>query len=110
MLPLSPPQQWTLHHILLDRIELERRSPATVEPPPLPVFTAFEKIESGDSWFMPDELRSMRAELRWYLRRNVHGPPDRATVERLIDLITDVLERRRPSPQSLSTSLGRPPQ
>lgn len=90
-LRLSSAELWILHHVLLDRIELEQRSPATVDPPPLEVFQAFDKLEAGEHLFTPTELRRMRSELRRYLERTNGTGPDRVTARRVIDRITDTL-------------------
>lgn len=101
-LPLAPDELWTLHHVLLDRLESERRSPTTVEPPPIEVFDAFEKIEAGESDFTAREVRFVRAELRRYVAGPAGPPPDRAVAERVIDRITTALARRGSSQPSLS--------
>ena len=48
MLSLPPETAWTLHHVLLDRIEQEAAEavPASVETPPIEVFRAFERLDA----------------------------------------------------------------
>lgn len=77
--------------MLLDRIELEQRSPTSTDPPPLEVFHAFDKLEAGEHLFTPAELRQMRRELRRYLERTGGSSPDRETARRVVEAITDVL-------------------
>lgn len=90
-LRLSSAELWILHHVLLNRIELEERSPSTADPPPLEVFQAFDKLEAGEHLFTPTELRRMRTELRQYIKRTDGPGQDRQAARRVIDRITDTL-------------------
>lgn len=90
-LRLSSAELWIVHHVLLERIELEQRSPSTTDPPPLEVFHAFEKLEAGEHLFTPSELRRMRRELRRYLERTGGAGADRQAAQQVIDHITDTL-------------------
>ena len=83
---LSRDEAWTVHHVVLDRIEAEATM-ADREPPSIDVFRVFEKLESGTEQFTCTELRAMRSELDSY--RSSERPSDRdddhlvAIVERL---------------------------
>lgn len=90
-LRLSSSELWILHHVLLDRIDLEQQSPSTADPPPLAVYHAFEKLEAGEHLFTPSELRRMRGELRRFLEQTEGASPDRAAARQVIDHITDTL-------------------
>lgn len=71
-LDLSREEQWVLHHVLLDRIELEVQAPADTDPPPLGVFQVFEKLdtptntETATQQFTPCELQCLHEQLRQY--------------------------------------------
>ena len=89
-LSLSSAEQWTLHHVLLDRIDLESTSgePSRTDPPPLEVFRAFERLDVGRTTF----TRSQLAAIEPILARYHHAPEweaDRAQLEGLLHQITD---------------------
>ena len=92
-LSLPPEEQWTLHHVLLDRIEREARAEdaATVSPPSVEVYEAFETLDAGETSFTVVQLDAIRTLLAEY-----HHVPswelDRSRVERLIHRITVAIE------------------
>ena len=57
-LPLSRAEQWTLHHVLLHRIERESSNQGE-EPPPMTVFCAFETLDAGETAFTDVELEAI---------------------------------------------------
>ena len=100
-LSLSPEEQWTLHHVLLDRIDQEATSgePSRTDPPPLEVFRAFERLDAGRTNFTRSEL----AAIEPIVARYHHAPEweaDRAQLEGLLHQITD---RGSDRPAPLST-------
>ena len=89
-LSLSPAEQWTLHHVLLDRIDQESTAgePSRTDPPPLEVFHAFERLDAGRSTF----TRSQLAAIEPVVARYHHSPEweeDRARLEEILHLISD---------------------
>lgn len=99
-LSLPPEELWTLHHVLLHRIEQEQTaSDATgIEPPPLEVFQAFDALDGGESRFTAAQLEAIRDVLA-----NSHPSVDgweveRSRVERLLKRVSTVLETVPPEP------------
>ena len=94
---LSREEQWIVHHVLLDRMELEARAPVDAEPPPIEVFRIFEKIEAGVEQFSPKELQHLAEELSRYTERSEAPSQDRSTTQRLCsylqELCRDTTER-----------------
>lgn len=45
-LNLSRKEQWVLHHMMLDRMELEAQALADTDPPPIAVYRVFKKTQS----------------------------------------------------------------
>lgn len=95
-LSLPREKQWTLHHVLLDRIEQEAgtEDPARVDPPPVEVFQAFETLDAGDTTFTVAQLEAIQAELASYH----HAPTwilERALLEQLLHHVTELLDRQQ---------------
>ena len=93
---LSPPleEQWTLHHVLLDRIDREAEDPSRVDSPPVEAYQAFETLDAGGTSFTIAQLEAMRTILAEYH----HSPDwerDRTRIERLLRRVSDRLERHR---------------
>lgn len=65
---LPPEEHWTLHHVLLGRIEQETmaKDPANVDPPPLEVSQAFETLDTGETSFTIPELIAIQTILIEY--------------------------------------------
>lgn len=97
-LSLSPAAQWTLHHALLERIDAEPTAadPTGIDPPPLAVYTAFERLDAGARTFSDAELDAMCDVVR-----DAHHAPDwcaeRDRLESLLHALTRALERSRPT-------------
>ena len=95
---LSRDEAWTVHHVVLDRIEAETTS-ADREPPSIDVYRVFDKLEAGTERFTRSELKAMRVELE--SSRETDGPTDRdearlaALVERLGQRLDDGPDGRR---------------
>ncbi|MFC4988923.1 hypothetical protein [Saliphagus infecundisoli] len=83
-LSLSHEEQWLLHHLMLDRMELEARSPET-DPPSMDVYRIFDKLEAGTHWFTRQECRRLRDELDRYVDARDTPDRDRPTARRLLD-------------------------
>jgi hypothetical protein len=84
-LGLSRDEQWILHHVMLDRIELEAQHPNDTDPPPFAVYRAFEKIEAGTHRFSWDEYQCLIDELHQYAN-STHTPKrDQPIVEQLLN-------------------------
>lgn len=95
-LPLAA--QWTLHHVLLERLDRERTTadPTGIEPPPLAVYTAFETLETGETRVTPVELEACLDVVA-----DAHHQPawatERGRLEGLLQTLTRALERTRSS-------------
>lgn len=92
-LSLSSELRWTLHHVLLDRIDAESTvtGSSRVDPPPLEVFRAFETLDGGGTTFTVDELEAIRAVLSAYH----HSPAwvvERPRIERLLHRVSGPIE------------------
>ncbi len=84
-LDLSREEQWVLHHVILDRMELEARAPADTNPPPVAVYRVFEKLEAGTHRFSRCERQCLRDELDRYAEAADTPERDRPIAERLLD-------------------------
>jgi hypothetical protein len=98
-LDASLEDQWTLHHMLQDRLE---REAAAEGPSPLPpqlaeVARAFEALDTGDRRFTVPQLEAIRALLAEY-RSSPAWEDDRESIERLHDEFGEMLDRRRTAP------------
>lgn len=98
-LDASLEDQWTLHHVLLDRLE---REAAAEGPSPLPpqlaeVARAFETLDAGDRHFTVPQLEAIRALLAEYLSSPA-WEDDNESIERLHETVGDLLDRRRTAP------------
>lgn len=94
-LSLSLEEQWTLHHVLLDRIEQESTAEnlANVDPPPIEVFQAFETLDAGKTSFTITQLKAIQTILAAY-----HHPPtwweiERSQIEQLLHRVTEYLNQ-----------------
>lgn len=85
ILDLSRDEQWILHHVMLDRIELEAQHPDDTEPPPFTVYRVFEKIEAGTHRFSRDEHQCLIDELNQYANSKHIPERDQPIVERLLN-------------------------
>lgn len=93
-LSLSPAEQWTLHHVLLDRIEQEATvaEPSEATPPPIEVFTPLETLDAGDTSFTIAQLEAIQLLLAEY-----HYSPawelDRARIGQLLRRVTAQIDQ-----------------
>ena len=90
---LSPEEQWTLHHVLLERIDQESTAddPTDVDPPSVEVFQAFERLNTGDTTFTIDELEAIRSTLASFDGEANWGKFEHARIDSLQDHITQRL-------------------
>lgn len=97
-LPLAPAEHWTLHHVLLHRIEQERTAdePATVEPPPLEIFYTFERLDAGSTQFTIAQFKAIQEVLAEYHHATIWWEVKRAQLERLLHRVATILEANQP--------------
>ena len=97
-LSLTPEQHWTLHHVLLDRIDQESTE-ATVDtgPPSVEVFHAFEMLESGNAQFTLAQLTAIREVLAEYHHSPTWWEVERPQLEQLLHRVTHHIEQLEPS-------------
>lgn len=97
-LSLTPAEQWTLHHALLERVDREHTATdaANVDPPPLAVYAAFDTLDSGGTQFSVRELEACLDVLS-----DSHHRPDwcaeRDRLEGLLRKLTRTLEQHQPA-------------
>jgi hypothetical protein len=101
-LSLSLEAQWTLHHVLLDRIDRERTAagPTIDEPPPLEVFQAFETVDAGETRFTLAQLEAIQTVLVDYHHATTGWELERAQIEQLLHRVTTRLDQHRTMPSS----------
>ncbi|WP_331234393.1 DUF7853 family protein [Natronorarus salvus] len=92
-LSLSPDEHWTLHHVLLHRIDRERTTedPTGIDPPELAVYQAFESIDAGYTEFTDDQLAAMAGVVSEYHHSTSWWETERSTLEALLRTITSSL-------------------
>lgn len=93
-LTLPPKEQWTFHHVLLDRIEQEATAvgQTNVDPPAVAVFQAFETLDAGETRFTIEQLDAVQPILAEYH----HSPEwerDRPELEQLLHRVTKHVDR-----------------
>lgn len=93
-LELSRAQRWVLHHVLLDRIELEAAAPAATEPLSPATRRAFKKLDDGCTRFTRRERRRLRDEVCRYAAATATPERDRPVAER----VGEKLRRSLPAP------------
>lgn len=84
-LSLSREEQWVVHHVMLDRMELEAQAPAETDPPPLDVYRIFEKLEGGIHWFSQRECQCLRNELSQYAEEKSTPDRDKPITEQILN-------------------------
>lgn len=96
-LSLRPEEHWTLHHVLLDRIEQETtvEEPADVNPPPVEVFQAFETLDAGETSFTIAQLKAMQTVLAEYHYSPTWWEIERSRIEQLLHRITEPIEQNQ---------------
>ncbi|WP_438267233.1 DUF7853 family protein [Haladaptatus pallidirubidus] len=93
-LPLDA--HWTLHHVLLHRIDRETTADdPVVDPPPLEIFQAFETIDAGRITFSTSQLEAMQGVLAEYHHSTSWWESERSQLERLLHDIATKLDDQR---------------
>lgn len=96
-LELTRAECWTLHHVLLERLdaELTATDPTAIEPPPLAVYRAFDTLETDGPCFTVTELTALTDVLA-----RAHAQPawaaERDRLEQLLQTCTRALEQCQP--------------
>lgn len=93
-LSLSDEERWTLHHVLLDRIEAESTvtDSSRVDPPPVEVFRAFERLDGGETSFTVAQLAAVRSVLSEYHHSPTWWEVERPRIERLLHRVSEHVE------------------
>ena len=96
-LSLSPEEHWTLHHVLLDRIERESTAvePSLVDPPPVEVFQVFEMLDAGETSFTIEQLEAVQATLAEYHHSTTWWENERSRLEQLLSHVANPVEKHR---------------
>lgn len=81
---LSREEQWVVHHVLLDRIEMELHAPESTDPPSPTVYRAFEKLEGDAARLSQSERECVRDELRRYVDADDTPERDRPVAKRVL--------------------------
>lgn len=94
-LSLDRETRWTLHHVLLDRLERETRAedPTGIDPPPVAVFDAFETLDAGETSLTTTELEAIRTVVAEY-HHSSRWELERPRLEGLLHHLTALLEER----------------
>jgi hypothetical protein len=93
---LPPDEHWTLHHVLLHRIDRETVADSSVvNPPPLEIFQAFETLDAGRTTFSISQLEAMQEVLARYHHSTSWWESERSQLERLLHNITTTLNDQR---------------
>ena len=96
-LSLSREAQWTLHHVLLDRIDRAGTAdaPTSDESPSLEVYQAFERLDAGSTCFTLPQLEAIQTVLGEYHHTSTWWELERAKIEDLLYRITAHLDQYR---------------
>ena len=99
-LSLPPEEHWTLHHVLLDRIDQETTvgDTAEVDPPPAEVFRAFETLDAGETSFTIAQLKAIRDVLAEYHHSPTWWETERPQFEQLLQRTAQLIEQHQAAP------------
>lgn len=86
-LSLSRAEQWTLHHVLVDRLT-EARSPSTA------LVEAFSTLDAGGTTFTRPQLERLQALVATYHHRTSWWEVERPQMEAVLDRVSTALEDR----------------
>jgi hypothetical protein len=94
---LSQEAQWTLHHVLLHRLDWETTETAPLfdEPPSVEVFRAFETLDAGRTSFTLAQLTAIQTVLVEYHHATTWWELERAQIEQLLHRVTTRLDQER---------------
>ena len=95
ILSLPPEEQWTLHHVLLDRIDQKTTvgDTAEVDPPPVEVFRAFETLDAGETSFTIAQLEAIQDVLAEYHHSPTWWEIERPQFEQLLQRTARLIEQ-----------------
>lgn len=90
-------ERWTLHHVLLDRIEQEATAvdPAEVHPPPVEVFQAFETLDAGETRFTIAQLEAIQETLAEYHHSTTWWEVERSRLEQLLHRVSSHIDQHQ---------------
>lgn len=90
-------ERWTLHHVLLDRIEQEATAaePTSVDPPPVEVFQAFETLDAGEASFTVAQLEAIQTTLAEYHHSTTWWQLERSRLEQLLHRVAELVEQHQ---------------
>ncbi|ELY56982.1 DUF7853 family protein [Natronococcus jeotgali] len=93
-LSLSHEERWTLHHVLLHRIEQEETAAdaTDVDSPSLELFQAFDTIDDGRLRFTEPQLEAVQRTLAAYQRSTGWWELERSEIESLLEHVATALE------------------
>ena len=91
-LTLTREEEWVLHHLMLDRMELEARS-TEPDPPSVDIYRIFDKLEGDTHWFTSRECRLLREKLGRYAEARDTPDRDRPTARRLLERLGEADRR-----------------
>lgn len=96
-LSLSLEERWTLHHVLLHRLEQEETATnaTDVDSPPLALFQAFDIVDDGELRFTDAQLEAIQNVLAEYQRSTDWWELERSHIEHLLECVTTALENDR---------------
>jgi hypothetical protein len=95
-LSLSREAEWTLHHVLLDRLERDATlgGTARVDLPPVELFRAFETVDRGDTRFTVAQLEAIQTVLVEYHHATTWWELERARIEQLLHCVSGHLDHQ----------------
>jgi hypothetical protein len=101
-LSLSREDEWTLHHVLLDRLGFGRDTgPPSLGSDPAgddsELRRAFEKTDTGGNDYTLAELKAMQRVLAAYHHSTTWWEVERPRLERLLHVVSTAIERGRES-------------
>lgn len=93
--------QWTLHHLLLDRIQGGTEGGRQTEGPhQVDVYEAFEILDGGDLRFTVDQVEAMQRVLRTSRHSVTSGQGQRDRIDQLLDRLSIPLAKHRSTAQA----------
>lgn len=97
-LPLQREEHWTLHHVLLHRIEQETAAEdaTAIDAPPVELVEAFETLDAGETRFTVAQLEAMQDVLAEYHHATTWWEIERPKLERLLHHVATSLEETQP--------------
>jgi hypothetical protein len=93
---LSRAEQWTLHHVLLDRLaDAEADADGREGEPPSELRRAFERLDRGETTFTRAQLEQLQTVLARYHHRSSWWLVERPRLEALLDSVSTALDDER---------------